>query len=186
MKNESKEAFEKYYEDLCKVYLENFNSKPTISYDGKDTEIDSEMIISKPNDDGESAWQLKSIGDYDFSKVEEIIGFKMCDELKSYYSTYLFLHLAGEYKEITLYFDMLKSKELIEKSILVAQKDGAYYFQDTEVFSLGSAVFNDDDAYGIFYNNKTGSVFVYENDTDNKIELDDSLFEIIKNMKALF
>ena len=186
MKNKFKESFENYYENLCKVYLETFDSKPTISYDGKDTEIDSEMIISEPNDDGECAWQLKSIGDYDFSNVEEKIGFKMCEELKAYYSTYLFLHLTGEYKEITLYFDMLKSKMLIEKSILVAQKDGVYYFEDTEIFCIGSAMYNNDDAYGVFYDNKTGSVFIYENDTENKIELDDSLFEIIKNMKALF
>ena len=189
MKEKFKQAFEKYYENLSKIYSEVFDSQPTISYNGEDTEIDKDLIISKPNEDGETAWKLKEVGDYDFSEIEERLGFTLNEELKAFYSSYLFLHLAGDYeadgKYLTLYFDALKSQEFIEKRVLLAQKDGNYYFEGTQIFALGSAVYNDDDTYVIFYDNKTSKVFIYENDTQNKIELNDSLIEVISNFEVI-
>ena len=98
----------------------------------------------------------------------------------------MFLYLAGYYKDTTLYFDPLKSKEYIEKKVLVAQKDGEYYFKGTEIFAIGTAVYNNDDAYVIFYDNKTEKVFIYENDTENKVEFDKSLFEILEDLAAIY
>ena len=144
------------------------------------------MIISEPNNDGECVWELKEIGDYDFFSVEEKIGFKLREELKAFYSTYLFLHLSGEYSNIALYFDNIKSKDFIEKRVTVAQKDGSYYFSGTEIFAIGSAEQNGDDAYVLFYDNKTGRVFIYENDTKTKIYFDESLADILSKMEIIY
>lgn len=186
MKEKFKEVFEKFYKNLSENYLSTFNTKPMISYNRGDVEIDEDMIISEPDEDGDAIWEMKEIGDYDFSSIEEKIGFSLCEELKAYFSTYLFLYLAGYYKDITLYFDPLKSKEYIEKKVLVAQKDGTYYFNGTEIFALGIAVYKNDDSYVIFYDNKTGKVFIYENDTENKVEFNESLLEILNNLNASF
>lgn len=186
MKNKFKEVFEKYYENLSRKSLEIFGSNPTISYNGDDNEIDREMIISKADEDGYSEWKIKAIDDYDFSSVEEKIGFNLCEELKAFYSSYLFLHLAGEYSKITLYFDNLKSKDHIEKRIETSQKDGNYYFDGTEILAIGSAEYKGDDAYVLFYDNKTGRIFIYENDSETKIYIDENLADLISKIDVIF
>ena len=192
MKEKFQQAFVNYYNRLFDLYHDEFNCEPTVSYDGTDTEIDMSLIQSNPSEDGEVVWGLVKVGDYDFSGIENAIGFAMSEELKAYYSSYLFLHLAGDYKienkdeYVALYFDALKSKGSIEKMAIIASKNGQYYFEGSQIFAIGSADYNDDDAFVIFYDNENGKVFIYESDTEKKIELDDSLLSIISKMEAIF
>lgn len=195
MKTKFKQAFESYYNRLYDLYHDEFSTEPTICYDTDeffDPEIDRSMILSEPSEDGESIWGLLKVGDYDFSEIEQTIGFTLNEELKAFYSSYLFLHLAGDYilnqenEIVTLYFDALKSKGSIEKMAIIASKNGNYYFEGSQTFAIGSANYSGDDAYIIFYDNETGKVFIYESDTENKIELPDSLLEIINKLEAIF
>ena len=186
MKKEFKLAFEEYYKNLENIHKITFETLPTVCVNLDDIEIDKDLICSEEDDDGYVVWKLKEIDEFDFSEIEKEIGFKLSNELKAYFSTYMFLHLAGECDGIKFSFDALKSKEYIQKKILISKKDGDYYFENEKLFVLGSATYKNDDAYVIFYDNKTEKVFIYENDTNNKIETNKSLLDIIKNMKADF
>jgi len=179
-------AFEEYYKKLIKVYEETFDSQPTVCYSEDDSSIDKDMILSKPNEEGESIWKIKKVENYDCSKLEENLGFKLCDDLKGFYTSYLFLRLAGEYNDITFSFDNLQSSESIEKRVLIARKDGEYYFENSKIFCLGVAEYSDNDSYVILYDNDDGRLFIYDAEMKNSINLDISLKELLSKMKAIF
>lgn len=184
MKKEFKLAFEEYYKNLENIHKITFETLPTVCVNIEDKDLDKEMICSSEDEDGYFVWKLKEIESVDFDEIEKEIGFKICEELKTFYSTYLFLQLSGEFKEISLYFDTLKSNKYVQKRILIARKDGEYYFENSQIFAIGSATYEDDDSFVIFYDNKSGEIFIYENDTNKKIIINKSLLEIIKNMKV--
>ena len=186
MKKEFKSAFEEYYKKSETIHKITFETLPTVCVNPDDKEIDKDMLCSNEDEDGYVVWKLKEIEEFDFEEIEKETGFKLSNELKAYFSTYMFLCLAGEYDGIKFSFDALKSKEYIQKKILISKKDGDYYFENEQTFVLGSATYENNDAYVIFYDNKTEKVFVYEDDTNNKIETDKSLLEIINNMQASF
>lgn len=155
-----KNAINNYYQKLEKTYLEEFNSKPTVTYTEK---LNKSLLISKPNEDGEVEWRPKFIDEkIDFRALEKEFGFKISDELKEYYSTYYFLRLRGEIGKIDLRFYPLNKN--IEETIKQHLKDGRYYFEDEQIFLLGDANVNGIDGYFVFYDNKTEELFCYDCD----------------------
>ena len=178
-------AISKYYENLKKIYKKNFNSLPTVSF-VEDEDIDNDLYLSSPNEDGEVEWGLKKIENLDFLKIEEELGFKINSNLKEYFSSYLFLSLNGRYNEIDFSFDSLKSVNYIKEKILISSKDGKYYFPDNNYFLIGIATYKQDDGYMIFYDNDSSKIFIYEDDTKKTVDINISLASLIENLEPNF
>lgn len=185
MKQKYKEMYEQYYNKLTDLYMGKFNTRPTTSFNSNDDNIDSDLIASKPNEDEECEWRLKEIGDYNFMEIETKIGFKLCEELKAFYSTYLLLQLNGKYRRKLFYFDVVKSEKEIEKKVLNSQSNGAYYFPNSEVFLIGSASYCGNDDYVILYDNKTEKVFMYDTDKKNITKFKEGLLEILNSLDVI-
>lgn len=178
-----KESFEKYFEKLNRLYKEEFGTKPSVPYSER---WNKDLIVSEPDDEGYVEWEPKLQAEaVDWDSIEDGLGFKICSELKAFYSTYSFAQLDGEYKKISLCFDVVNLRESVIETVLDAYETAQYLFSGKEVFVLGMAESNDDDGYTIYFDNKNRKLFCYEDDTHNTIEFNESLAEVIANMDAV-
>ncbi|PHU34427.1 SecY-interacting protein Syd [Pseudobutyrivibrio ruminis] len=177
-----KEAFDIFFEKLNRVYEEEFGTKPMIPYSEK---WNRDLLVSEPDDEGYVEWepklQTETIG---WASIEDGLGFKICEELKAFYSTYSFAQLDGDYKKISLCFDLVNLEENVTETILEAYETAQYLFSGEEVFVLGMAELNGDDGYTIYFDNKNRKLFCYEDDTYKTIEFNESLTEVIGGMEA--
>jgi len=117
--------------------------------------------------------------------VEENLGFALCEELKAYYSSYLFLSMSGKFGSADLYFQPISSQENLVGIISQQFKDGQNAFPNTQIFLIGNAIINNNDGYYIYYDNVTSKVFCYEMETQKQVLLAYSLIKIIGQMEAL-
>lgn len=177
-----KNAFEKYFKELLSFSMQTYGTKPTVSYTNN---INKELLLSKPNEEGEAEWlpRLQN-NSLPWDEVRKKIGFIVCKELREYYSTFLFYTLSGKYGDVYLYFQPLSSQKDIVKTILQQYSDAQYVFPHTQTFLLGSANYNNDDYYHIFYDNSDSKTFCYESDTNRQILLSYSLADVISAMEA--
>lgn len=178
-----KEAFDKYFEKLNKLYAEEFGTKPTVSFSET---YNNNIFISEPDEYGEAEWEPKlQETAIDWNRLEEELKFKICDELKAYFSTYSFAQLEGDFGKISLCFDPVDLEERVEDSVKNAYKTAQYLYPGSEIFALGMAEINDDDGYTIYFNNQNNKIFCYEDDTKKTVELTESLETIIGTMEAV-
>lgn len=178
-----KQAFELYFEKLNEYYKETFGTAPSVTF----TEaLNKNMLVSKPDEDGEVEWQpLLCVHTQNWDAVEAALGFAVCDELKNYYSTYYFLSLSGKLNGNHLNFYLIDGAKDTEAVIMQHYNDAQTIFPGAQCFLIGHAVVNDDDSYFIYYDNRTGEVFCFESDTNQRVMLSHSLAEIISSMEAL-
>ena len=87
-------------------------------------------------------------------------------------------------RNISLYFDAINLKKSVEETIKYNFDVGQTMYPNSEIFAIGIAEIDGDDGYTLYYDNKTGIVFCYENDTKNKMNVSDSISELIENMEA--
>lgn len=176
-----KEAFDNYFKKLNRVWNELMNSGPMVSY-SKD--INKDLIISSPDEDGDVEWKPVLQQSYDFSSITKALGFDLCDELKAFYNTYYFFTLGGELDGKSLYFDSVGAKEPLETTIINAYENGQYYYPNSQSFVIGMACINENDNYILFFDNEDGKLFCYENETNSKVQVSYSLEETISLMEA--
>ena len=110
-----KQAFDKYFEKLNKVYLETFGTKPLVPYS---EDLNKDLIVSEPDEEGYVEWQPRlQKEEVDWNRIENEIGFKINAELKNYYSIYSFSMIDGIWNNISLYFDAINLKKSVEETI---------------------------------------------------------------------
>jgi len=178
-----KKAFECYFKKLMDYSIKTYGAKPSCSYTDR---LNKALLVSEPNEDKEVEW-LPKLQDVlvIWKDIEDKLGFIVCDELKAYYSTYLFLSMAGKFGSGYLYFQPISSQNRIVDTIMQQYKDAQYIFPNTQMFLLGNATINDDDSYFIYYDNSTSKTFCYESDTKKQVLLSYSLAKTIYEMEAL-
>jgi hypothetical protein len=177
-----KEAFNIYFNKLNVYADEMLGTKPLVSYS---EELNKQLIVSEPDEDGEVEWQPQlQTEPFDFDAIEASLGYRLSAEIKEFYGTYFFFSLRGLIDGIRLYFYPVSSKEVVERVLLGAHRDGQYYYPKSEILLIGNAIIEEDDSYLIFYDNSQQKIFFYEDDTKQKVESSRSLFEILENMEA--
>lgn len=177
-----KQAFDQYFENLREFSQKIYNTKPTVFYSDN---LNKHLLVMPPNVEGEVEWYpVLQNKKFDFCDIENKLGFEMSKDLKSYYSSYLFLYLDGKFGKVYLYFHPLMFQETIPSTILLHYHNGQYVFPNTRIFSMGSAIVNGDDSLLIFYDNTALQVFYYESEKNEKCILSDSLEYIIGQMEA--
>lgn len=177
-----KKAFEQYFSKLNNYAEEKFGTKPTITYTD---ELNKELLVSEPNEDGEVEWQPKlQKGSIRWDEIEAEIGFSVCQELKEYYSAYLFLMLYGKFGSSYLNFYPIDDSEPVASVIERAFYDAQEVFSHSQMFLIGNASVDEDDNFFIYYDNKTGKLFCYDAETKREILLSYSITETIDAMEA--
>lgn len=177
-----KEAFDIFFEKLNRVYEEEFGTKPMIPYSEK---WNRDLLVSEPDDEGYVEWEPKLQAEViNWDSIEDSLGFKICEELKEFYSTYSFADLEGRYNKILISFDGVNIVKSVENLVKDAYEIGKYDFPNSEVFALGDAVIRDDDGYTLYFDNKDGRLFAREFDTNRTVEVSNSIAEVIANMEA--
>lgn len=177
-----KKAFEDYFQKLLSFSIQTYGTKPTVS---SSETLNWELIVSKPNEEKEVEWLPRLQNNpLPWKEIEEKVGFVICKELREYYSTYSFLTLSGKYGDVYLYFQPLSSQNEISRIIFQQFYDAQCLYPHTKIFLLGSANYNNDDGYHIFYDNSDSRTFCYESDTNRQILLSYSLSDVIGTMEA--
>lgn len=177
-----KTAFEEYYRRLEKYCFDEYKDKPKVPYSEK---LDASALISAPDDEDEVAWAPVYLNEPpNWELAEKQLGFQLCDELKQYYGTCLFLRMNGRIIDIDLSFEPIPSVEAILPLIVCQRNDAKLRFPNLQMLLLGGADANGDDGYSIYYDNCSGSIICFDQDTLASLELPMTLTEIIAKMEA--
>lgn len=176
-----KKAFAIYFEKLNKVNYKEFKTYPTVAYTDM---LNKDLLIGEPDEDGYIQWQAKiQTQQVDFKSIEMKLGFKLCNEIKDYYSSYLFLLMRGDIRNRDLRFFPIDSEENVENLMLSAHKNGEKYFPGCQMFMIGIANIDGDDSYMLFYNNETEKLFCYADETKLIKRFRNSLTKVIETIK---
>ena len=169
-----KECLKQHFDKLKELYLKEFGTMPTSPYFEE-----CNMFVSKEDDDGYAEWIPKEISNIEIKNKE-----KLNDELIEFYSSYYYLSLRGDYKNIHFDFNIeMYSEEKINISIECAIRDGEYYFKDSNYLLIATACKDGNDDLLVFYDLNNRKVFLYDQDLGEKNGDIFELKEIIKNMK---
>lgn len=180
-----KEAYKKYFNKLKENYQETFNSKPTVPYSKS---YDKKLIVSDKDSEDYIQWEPVYLdGRFNFTKIEQKLGFEICSNLKEFYSTCLFCELRGSFEEKELIFSPILSRKNLMKHIEQNFKDGQWLIPNSEVFLIGDACVNGNDNCFICFDNSNKNLFIYDNEKNRykKIKLP-SLSNVIANMEPSF
>ena len=169
-----KEAMASYFLKLEELYRENFGTIPTVSWS---EEMDQELFIGEPDEDGEIQWKPK--------EAILISSSKLCDELIDFYSSYYYWELKGKYKEVTFIFPAVPSYKKTNEILKAAIDQGNYYFPNENIAFLASCYSNGNDDLLLFFMQKTGELFLYDIDKKDNMLLDYSLIDLISSMEAV-
>lgn len=181
--DDMKAALKAYFGKLINYNMKHYKKNPTVCYSD---ELNKLLLTSNVDQDGNVEWlpfeQKKNSA---LTDIEKTVGVVLCDELKSYYSSYLFLTLEGKYENVYLYFQAISSADAIKRIIIQQQKDGLFYFPNSYTFLLGNAVIKNNDGFLIFLDNQSSKVFCYEPDRKEKHIFQKSLANIISEMEII-
>ncbi|MCF0260421.1 MAG: SecY-interacting protein Syd [Erysipelotrichaceae bacterium] len=177
-----KEALEGFFKRLLAFSQSTFGTFPTVCFTA---DLNRDLMISAPDEDGEAEWRpVLQKQPVDWRKIEDRLGFRLCDELKEYYSVWSFPVVTGKFGSSTLTFYGVNAVEQVEKTVLQEYADAQYVFPDSQIFLLGHAVIQDQDDYFIYFDNTTQKVFCYESDTGKEVLLAYSLAGLFDRMEA--
>jgi hypothetical protein len=176
-----KEAFQEYFKKLKEYADKEHGTLPIVP---NFEEWDKSMLVGEEDEEGYIQWLPKEIDiDIDWESLEQSFGFSIKEELKEFYTSYLFIDLRGKIDEMHIDFEEIINVDIIPQLIEVAYKDGGYYVPDQQMFMLGGATLGGADDLVILYRNTDGKVICYDPDFEKQVELDRSLTEIIREME---
>jgi hypothetical protein len=173
-------AFDSYFSKLIEYYRKESGSYPTISYDEG---VNKELIIGEPDKEGYVAWLPKKINTkFDFIPIEK--KFKMClnEEVKEYFTTYLFLRLSGVFEDMELDFDPISEFSELGATIERQITDARYYFTDETYLLIGSGSDGSDDSFNIFYDNRDSKLVCVSTETEKNKFINKHLSFVIQTM----
>ena len=177
-----KEAIDKYFSKLKMYSQKVYDANPTVSYTD---ELNKTCLVSVPDEDNEVEWEpVSQKTQIIWDEMEDWLGFKLCDELKDYYSTYSWLMISGRFGDSYLNFYPIDAIEPVIDTIKREYEDAQEFFCDSQCFLIGNAIVNEDDGYFIFFDNKKSKLFCYEEDTKHEVLLSYSIAKIIGALEA--
>ena len=190
-----KSAFDIFWNKLNAYYDKNYNCKPTVYYTKKlnpelflqvYNKIEARFIPCEKDVNGYIQWQPMPQGEpVDFNVIENHVGFALKEELRSYYSTYLFLELRGGIGRNYFHYQPINRVSDIANIVFFQHEKAQTPFPESETFCLGHAVLEGNDSFGIYYNNAEGKVFCHDYDSNSVVVFHDSLAETIAEMEAV-
>ncbi len=189
-----KEAFDTFFNEMNKNWIEKRGCKPKFPCRIKDVEKFGDLIVnSKLLKNGYVEWKpMIQTGNIDFSICEQELGFHINIQIKEYVSTYWFANLEGVIiyngERISLQLDKILPCYDIEQYVVGCfDKSETHYLTTGEYFLIGSyCSYNGDDSYLVQVNNETGEVTAVEVMDKQSIRLSGSISELLLNMKGLW
>lgn len=176
------DAFDIYFSNLREFSQKVFGSDPTVSYDDG---INKELIIGEPDDEGYIAWSPKKINTtFDFIPIEEKYDLFLNEEIKSYYTTYLFLRLSGYFEDMELHFEPISKVSELAGTIERQITDARYYFPNRQYLLIGSGSDGADDSFNIFYDNEDPKLMCVSTETQRIKLINQPLSFVIQMMEV--
>ncbi len=179
---EMKKAFQEYFRKLNEYAYREYGTLPTVV---NSDEWDKSMLIGDEDEEGYIQWRPKEIQvNLDWKSLEQSFGFNLKEDLKAYYTSYLFIRLSGEFDEIKINFDRIVDVNTIPQLIKKQHRDGEYYLPGQQMFLLGGVSLDGCDDLLILYRNNDGKVICYDPELKRQFVFDYSLAEIIGGMEV--
>jgi hypothetical protein len=180
---EIQEAFEVYFSKLRDYCQKEYGSLPKVSF-GDD--VNRELTVGEPDEEGYIAWLPKRIQKHlDWALIEKKVNCHLHEEIKEYYTSYLFLSLSGSYKEMELDFEPISNYSAIAEMVERHLENGRYHFPGKECLLIGSGGDGVDDSYNVFYDNKDPKLVCVSTETDNIKIFNKPLSYILRTMEAI-
>ncbi len=170
-------AMNTYFQKLKALYQKNFGTAPTFPWEEN---AGHQLFISPPDEDGDAQWTPKMA-----APLPASVGSTLCSELVSYYSSWYFLQMKGRIRNIDVNFLPFSSVEAATSAAKIAVSDGRDYFPKARCALLATCTVSGIDDMLLFYDQDTGSLFIYDPDKEAKHNVKASLPELISEMEAL-
>lgn len=177
-----REAFISYFQKLWNFTEKRYGASPSVTYTES---LNKALLISTPDNDEEVNWQpIWQPVNIEWNTVEGGLGFRVNEELRSYFGTCFFLTLSGIYEKVFLNFYPIDGTLPVSEVVCRAHSDAKTVFPDSEMFLIGNAVINDDDSYFIYYDNTVNAVFCYDAELGKRVDIGGNISNIIGEMEA--
>lgn len=188
-----KSAFDNFFEETTRVWLDKRGCMPQIPCRPKDRGKYSDLIVDDDsNQSNYVCWkpllQTKSI---DFKKCEEILGHEIHSQIKEYVSIYWFVNLEGviyhDDKRVSLQLNALLPNYNMEQYIIGSfDNKETHYLFGGEYFLIGTyCSYCGDDSYLVHVDNKTGHVYIVQVFDKISIKVANSIEELLNRMKGI-
>lgn len=173
-----KEAIEKYFERLSKVWIESNNTMPLVPYNKK---IPSIVYKGVENDEGYIGWQLvKNDNVIDFTSLNLKLGFDLHEDIKMYFMSYYFMELSGEVKD-KLEVIMTPITPIINVETFISNRNNVSIENgwDNQLIELGIVILNGNDSLMLCVNNRNGEILWLDGETGETEVISNSLENLI-------
>lgn len=173
-----KEAIEKYYERLSKVWIESNNTLPLVPYNKK---VPSSVYKGVEDDEGYIGWKLvQNDKVIDFTSLNLKLGFDLHEDIKRYFMSYCFMELSGEVNDkleviMTPITPITNVETFISNRNNVAIENG----WDNELIELGIVIMNGNDSLRLCVNNRNGEILWLDDETGETEVISNSLENLI-------
>lgn len=156
------------------LYMKTFGTYPTVSWDDS---LPQDLFVGTIDDDGEKQWR---------PQIADQVSFRsLCSELNSFYSTFYYWEMRGEYRGFLFDFPPVPTSFDRKKVVEIAEIDGNYYFPNQNILLLATCSKAGNDDFLLFYQQKSGEMFVYDADQQVVYPLEITLVDLIGSMEAV-
>lgn len=177
-----RDALDAYRNRLERYCEREYGGLPAIPYSD---ELEAAMLIAPPDADGEVAWRLVPVRHMpDWAALTERMGFSPSDDLRAFFGTYLFGSLCGCFNGVQLYLEPHVNEALLGELLYAQHCDALCVFPQSQRFLLGSAIWQGDDEYGVYYDNADGRIFCHASEGEDVIPLTYGFAALIRGMEA--
>lgn len=188
-----KAAMEECFRKQREFWKKTFNSFPKAPF--ADLHNNKELYIENKIDEYDYAeWQPKEQdSEIDEKRIEEVLGIRLRDELKEFYSAYSFLDLIGkmnndiviDFYAIPFGFDI--NDYIIGKHIESNEiRQFGEVFDKYDLFELGCASMKEMDGYAVCFDNNSGKIFLIYAVEQRIYDLNMTLYEMLNSFVEVF
>lgn len=169
-----KEIIKKYLEEYFNEWITSRGSYPMVPYD---EEMESELFFGEVDEDEYIQWEYKeNTQQINFKYLEEKYELEIPQELKEYYSSYLFLQLEGFYKDKSVWLN-----PITDYTNIISELEFVFSNGSKDRIEIGTLIEED---LPICVEVKTGKVIVYDEEKNKYYKLEDSLSDFIKQISS--
>lgn len=172
-----REAMAAYFKKLNRLYADLFGTLPTASWGG---DGDTDLFIGPPDEDGEAPWHLAPALPLTESEVSGL-----CPALRDFYGSFYFRQMRGKLRGLTVSFPAQKNRTAAIRAAETALSDGKYYFPSEDIACLATCSLSGNDDLLLFYRQTDDSLFLYDADTKEVLNLAYPLERLLEGMEAI-
>ncbi len=167
-----KKAVKRYLDRYFDEWAESRGGLPAVPFD---EDMETKLFVGEPDDDEYICWQYKENPQLtDFGALEAKTGVELPQQIKDYYTSYLFLQFEGFYEGKPIWLN-----PITDETDILAELEYSLLNENPDRIEIG--VLSDSDL-PLCVDVKTGRVIVWDYEREKSCILSNSLLELFEKL----